>query len=78
MSFTPGLYDDVLLSGTAGYGGASFEPQLRHVPDADTLLLLHFDGGVGSFVVDHSPGARHILAKKRLPYLRLETVGAKR
>ncbi|TWU08578.1 LamG-like jellyroll fold domain-containing protein [Stieleria varia] len=48
-----GRIDEVRLSKTARYT-ADFEPETRFEPDSDTVLLLHFDGTVGPFLLDHS------------------------
>jgi hypothetical protein len=69
VSFTPGLVDEIRISKGARYTGEAFEPTLRHDPDDDTLLLLHLDGGVGSFVVDHSPAAAHVSTGRELRFL---------
>jgi hypothetical protein len=54
-----GALDEVRVSKTARYEGESFEPERRHEPDADTVLLLHLDGTIGPFHLDSSPGAAH-------------------
>ena len=53
-----GWIDEVRLSRGARYD-ADFVPAERHVPDADTLLLLHFDAPVGPWAFDASPGRAH-------------------
>lgn len=63
-----GRIDEVRLSACARYAGEAFEPERRHVPDADTLLLLHLDAGIGPFVPDHSPAARHAEAPHGIRY----------
>ncbi len=54
-----GEIDDVRVSLGTRYGGETFVPSRRHVSDASTRLLLHFDRALGPFVVDDSPRRRH-------------------
>ena len=49
-----GVLDEVRLSSAARYAGSEITPPTRHVEDADTLLLLHFDGASGPFIRDAS------------------------
>ncbi len=49
-----GVLDEVRLSSSARYAGAEVSPSTRHGEDADTLLLLHFDGAIGPFIRDAS------------------------
>jgi hypothetical protein len=58
-SGTHGLLDEVRLSSIARYAGDSMTPSHRHTEDADTLLLLRFDGIAGPFIRDDSPGNAH-------------------
>lgn len=58
-SFFDGRIDEARISKTARYSGKSFEPRARHEPDADTVLLLHFDQDLGPFAPDHSPAQAH-------------------
>lgn len=56
-----GWIDEVRLSKGARYRGERFVPARRFEPDADTILLLHFDRAVGVFHPDHSPRGGHAL-----------------
>jgi len=58
MSHFDGLIDELRLSKTARYT-AEFDPARRHMPDAQTQLLLHFDRPLGPFLLDHSARAAH-------------------
>ncbi|MEM9368734.1 MAG: LamG-like jellyroll fold domain-containing protein [Planctomycetota bacterium] len=51
-----GDLDEVRLSTGARYAG-SFEPNRRHEPDSQTVLLFHLDRTIGPFVIDHSSSA---------------------
>lgn len=53
-----GDIDEFRLSSVARYT-EDFEPAARHEPDADTHLLLHFDGAIGPWVFDSSPRRLH-------------------
>jgi hypothetical protein len=59
MSHFAGSLDEVRLSGSARYAGASFVPPVRHLPDADTLLLLHLDADFGPWTADASGHGAH-------------------
>jgi hypothetical protein len=56
-----GCIDEVRLSKCARYTEDRFPPARRFDPDADTVLLLHFDRAVGVFHPDHSPRRVHAL-----------------
>jgi len=58
-SLVGGRADEVRISKVARYAGARFAPALRHVPDADTVLLLALDGEFGPWVPDASPTRSH-------------------
>jgi len=62
-SFFEGRIDEVRVSRVARYSGDAFTPARTFEPDADTLLLLHCDGLVGPFAVDHSPAEAHALRR---------------
>lgn len=53
-----GALDEVRLSRGARYTGERFEPDRRHAPDAETVLLLHMDGTLGPWLFDSSPSGR--------------------
>jgi hypothetical protein len=53
-----GKIDSVRVSKGVRYKGDAIETLRRYAPDADTLLLLNFDGKVGPWVVDESPAGR--------------------
>jgi hypothetical protein len=53
-----GALDDVRLSRGARYTGERFEPDRRHAPDAETVLLLHMDGTLGPWLFDSSSAGR--------------------
>jgi len=52
----PCQLDEVRLSKTARYD-ENFDPNPRHAPDDQTVLLFHLDRTVGPFVLDHSSSA---------------------
>ncbi len=54
-----GAIDEVRISSTARYDGPSFRLTARHLPDRDTVLLLHMDEGLGPWVLDASPRQIH-------------------
>ncbi|MBL8728686.1 MAG: metallophosphoesterase [Planctomycetes bacterium] len=58
-----GTVDEVRLSRVARYAGATFVPPARHVPDADTLLLLHLDADFGPWTADASGHAAHAIRR---------------
>ena len=54
-----GKTDEVRLSSAARYSGERFEPQRRLERDAETVLLLHMDGAVGTWLFDSSGQYAH-------------------
>jgi hypothetical protein len=44
--------DELRVSNVERYSSASFIPSVRHIEDANTVMLLHFDESTGSIVVD--------------------------
>ncbi len=60
--FFQGKIDEVRLSRGVRYTGEAFERAHRHEPDAETLLLLHFDHALGVFHPDHSDQAAHAVS----------------
>ncbi len=58
-SLFPGRIDGVRISNIARYHGASFTPELRHMSDDDTVLLLNFDADQSGWVFDESNRAHH-------------------
>lgn len=64
--FFDGWIDEVRLSRGARYEAAAFEPEPRHAPDPDALLLLHLDRALPPFALDHAQGRRHPLARRGL------------
>jgi hypothetical protein len=59
VSHFHGAIDEVRLSKRARYTGDRFAPQRRLEPDADTLLLLHMDGTVATWLYNAAPEGRH-------------------
>ena len=59
VSFFEGAIDEVRLSKTARYSGASFTPERRHQDDADTSVLLHLDAPLGPLAPDASRARAH-------------------
>ncbi|MAG57324.1 MAG: hypothetical protein CMJ83_13610 [Planctomycetes bacterium] len=57
-NFWTGIIDEVRISSTCRYS-SEFRPETRHEPDADTVLLLHFDEGAGQFAFDSSGESNH-------------------
>ncbi|MEZ5304876.1 MAG: hypothetical protein R3F11_30135 [Verrucomicrobiales bacterium] len=57
----PGAINEFRLSKSARYTG-DFDPAKRHEPDADTVLLFHFDDTLGDFHPDHSGADAHGVA----------------
>jgi hypothetical protein len=57
--FYKGRIDELRISKVARYGAEGFAPTRRHEPDADTVVLLHFDAEVGPFTPDHSSSVAH-------------------
>jgi hypothetical protein len=53
MKSFSGMIDEVRISSTARYT-KDFEPEKRHGVDPETMLLYHFDEGVGTVAVDSS------------------------
>jgi len=54
-----GCIDELRISRIARYGEGGFVPVRRHEPDADTVVLLHFDAAFGPFTPDHSGSVAH-------------------
>jgi hypothetical protein len=54
-----GAVDEVRISSVARYAGERFEPQRRHAPDSETVLLLHMDAERGAWQFDSSGRAAH-------------------
>ena len=66
-----GLIDEVRVSTTARYAGDSFEPAMRHEPDEDTAILLHFDRRFGPVSPGHGADAHaELLGEAELVPLR--------
>lgn len=63
VSYVGGQLDEVRVSTTARYRGLAFAPPARHVPDADTALLLHCDADFGPWAADASPA--HVHARRQ-------------
>jgi len=61
-----GWIDEVRISKTARYDHRPFEPAPRFEPDAETVLLLHFDRALGSFHPDHSASNAHATESGRV------------
>ncbi len=59
VSFFEGAIDEVRISKTSRYAGASFKPDRRHQVDADTLLLLRLDAPLGPLAIDASAARLH-------------------
>jgi hypothetical protein len=55
MSHFSGAIDGVRLSSVARYRGGNFQPERRPGADAETRLLYHMDGSVGTWLIDSSP-----------------------
>lgn len=60
-SWFAGALDELRISSTALYRGASYQTSTRLTSDASTVLLLHCDDLPGPWVRDDSPHARHPL-----------------
>ena len=60
--FFAGKIDEVRVSTVARYSGEGHELRLRHEPDNETILLLHFDKALGVFQPDQSSRAAHGVA----------------
>ncbi len=60
INMLEGIYyiDELRISDVPRYS-ENFIPPLRHVPDGNTQLLLHFDEGTGDVVHDSSPYENH-------------------
>ena len=58
-SFFAGRIDEVRVSKSARYAGASFTPSRRFDPDGDTVVLLHCDREFGPWLPDASGQGRH-------------------
>jgi hypothetical protein len=65
VSYFDGEIDDVRISRGARYSGSAFDVPARFEPDAETLLLLRFDGLVGPFAPDLSTRHAHGLLIER-------------
>jgi hypothetical protein len=57
--FFSGLLDEVRISKTVRYTTTFAPPRLRFAPDADTIVLYHFDEGSGQTLGDSSNGNRN-------------------
>lgn len=52
------MIDEVRISKAAVYSD-DFVPSTRHIPDSETVLLMHLDRTTGPFLLDHSSSATH-------------------
>lgn len=55
MSFFGGSIDEVRVTSSAVYRGSTISPSRRFEPTADTVLLYHMDGSIGTWVVGSDP-----------------------